>query len=142
MGYGETLTRPFNTGEQNRREKVIPQITNTVRLREYLRDDAWEIMTMEPLPSTSGQWERKANCNDADPELFFPGKGSSPNEARKLCLGCAVRDVCLVDAMTKGDFFAVRGGLVDRERRALKKQLEKYAEERRAEAEQLKTGDQ
>lgn len=43
-------------------------------------------------------WRRLAVCRGQDPELFFPTRGTSCAEAKRVCFGCPVRDDCLNDA--------------------------------------------
>ena len=44
----------------------------------------------EELPAAD-QWQDRALCAQTDPEAFFPEKGGSTREAKKICLGCEVR---------------------------------------------------
>lgn len=61
-------------------------------------------------------------CAQTDPEIFFPEKGKSSREAKMICRSCPVQDACLEDALATGDWFGVRGGLSERERRRLMRQ--------------------
>ena len=36
-------------------------------------------------------WQERALCAQTDPEAFFPEKGGSTREAKKVCLSCDVR---------------------------------------------------
>ena len=36
-------------------------------------------------------WQTDALCAQTDPEAFFPEKGGSTREAKKICVGCDVR---------------------------------------------------
>ena len=36
-------------------------------------------------------WQERALCAQTDPEAFFPEKGGSTREAKKVCVGCDVR---------------------------------------------------
>lgn len=50
----------------------------------------------EPLPpEATDQWQDRALCAQTDPEAFFPEKGGSTREAKKICMGCEVRHECL-----------------------------------------------
>ena len=40
-------------------------------------------------------WQERALCAQTDPEAFFPEKGGSTREAKKVCLSCEVRSECL-----------------------------------------------
>ncbi len=55
------------------------------------------------------------------PEAFFPEKGGSTREAKRICLGCEVRDECLEYALANDERFGIWGGLSERERRRLKR---------------------
>lgn len=66
-------------------------------------------------------WQERALCAQTDPEAFFPEKGGSTREAKKICLTCEVRDECLQYALEHDERFGIWGGLSERERRKLKK---------------------
>lgn len=65
-------------------------------------------------------WRDKALCAQTDPELFFPEKGGSTRESKRVCMGCSVKDECLEYALANDERFGVWGGLSERERRRLK----------------------
>ena len=66
-------------------------------------------------------WQERALCAQTDPEAFFPEKGGSTREAKKVCLSCDVRAECLEYALRHDERFGIWGGLSERERRKLKK---------------------
>jgi WhiB family transcriptional regulator, redox-sensing transcriptional regulator len=66
-------------------------------------------------------WQERALCAQTDPEAFFPEKGGSTREAKKVCLSCEVRGECLEYALANDERFGIWGGLSERERRKLKK---------------------
>ena len=66
-------------------------------------------------------WQERALCAQTDPEAFFPEKGGSTREAKKVCLNCEVRQECLEYALANDARFGIWGGLSERERRKLKK---------------------
>ncbi len=66
-------------------------------------------------------WQERALCAQTDPEAFFPEKGGSTREAKKVCLSCEVRVDCLEYALEQDERFGIWGGLSERERRRLKK---------------------
>jgi WhiB family redox-sensing transcriptional regulator len=72
-------------------------------------------------PLTADQWQDRALCAQTDPEAFFPEKGGSTREAKKICLGCEVRHECLDYALAHDERFGIWGGLSERERRRLKR---------------------
>jgi WhiB family transcriptional regulator, redox-sensing transcriptional regulator len=67
------------------------------------------------------QWQENALCAQTDPEAFFPEKGGSTREAKRICLGCEVKDACLEYALANDERFGIWGGLSERERRRLKR---------------------
>ena len=66
-------------------------------------------------------WQDRALCAQTDPEAFFPEKGGSTREAKRVCGGCEVRSECLDYALSNDERFGIWGGLSERERRRLKK---------------------
>ena len=40
-------------------------------------------------------WQDRALCAQTDPEAFFPEKGGSTREAKRVCRSCEVRAECL-----------------------------------------------
>jgi WhiB family transcriptional regulator, redox-sensing transcriptional regulator len=66
-------------------------------------------------------WQERALCAQTDPEAFFPEKGGSTREAKRVCLSCDVRGECLEYALQNDERFGIWGGLSERERRKLKK---------------------
>jgi WhiB family transcriptional regulator, redox-sensing transcriptional regulator len=67
-------------------------------------------------------WQDRALCAQTDPEAFFPEKGGSTREAKRVCRGCEVRAECLEYALENDERFGIWGGLSERERRRLKRQ--------------------
>jgi len=69
----------------------------------------------------ANDWMLEARCLDADPEAFFPEKGGSTREAKRICAACPVRDECLEYALENDERFGIWGGLSERERRRAKR---------------------
>ena len=106
---------------------VVPSVA-VVRPRLSLVPDApaeFEPASMpfepEEPSAPADQWQDKALCAQTDPEAFFPEKGGSTREAKKICLGCEVRHECLDYALAHDERFGIWGGLSERERRRLKR---------------------
>lgn len=79
-------------------------------------------MVLVPLSDTEEMsWQERALCAQTDPEAFFPEKGGSTREAKKVCQSCEVRVDCLEYALLMDERFGIWGGLSERERRRLKK---------------------
>ena len=72
---------------------------------DLLSDDLW--------------WHELAACQYTDPEAFFPEKGGSTREAKRVCRGCEVRALCLEYALENNERFGIWGGLSERERRCV-----------------------
>lgn len=68
------------------------------------------------------RWQERALCAQTDPEAFFPEKGGSTREAKKVCRSCEVRTDCLEYALTHDERFGIWGGMSERERRKLKRE--------------------
>ncbi len=66
-------------------------------------------------------WQTDALCAQTDPEAFFPEKGGSTRDAKKICASCEVRAQCLEYALQNDERFGIWGGLSERERRKLRK---------------------
>lgn len=66
-------------------------------------------------------WQSDSLCAQTDPEAFFPEKGGSTRDAKKICSSCEVRTQCLEYALQNDERFGIWGGLSERERRKLRK---------------------
>jgi WhiB family redox-sensing transcriptional regulator len=66
-------------------------------------------------------WQADALCAQTDPEAFFPEKGGSTRDAKRICSGCEVKAQCLEYALENDERFGIWGGLSERERRKPKK---------------------
>jgi WhiB family redox-sensing transcriptional regulator len=91
-------------------EPVAVVVQNPV----IVQDDADEVVN-------ELQWQERALCAQTDPEAFFPEKGGSTREAKRVCLSCEVRVQCLDYALAHDERFGIWGGLSERERRRVKK---------------------
>ncbi|GAA1485841.1 WhiB family transcriptional regulator [Brachybacterium fresconis] len=76
---------------------------------------------LEDLEDVEMSWQERALCAQTDPEAFFPEKGGSTREAKKVCVSCEVRAECLEYALENDERFGIWGGLSERERRKLKR---------------------
>jgi WhiB family redox-sensing transcriptional regulator len=86
--------------------------------------EVYALLSMEePIEESLEEfgWQERALCAQTDPEAFFPEKGGSTREAKKVCLSCDVRSECLDYALANDERFGIWGGLSERERRKLKK---------------------
>jgi WhiB family redox-sensing transcriptional regulator len=107
---------------------IVPSVA-VVRPRLSLVPEAPVEFEPAPMPFEpdsdelvpADQWQDRALCAQTDPEAFFPEKGGSTREAKKICLGCEVRHECLDYALAHDERFGIWGGLSERERRRLKR---------------------
>lgn len=81
-----------------------------------------DIVLLDLIADEAMEWQERALCAQTDPEAFFPEKGGSTREAKRVCLSCEVRVECLEYALANDERFGIWGGLSERERRRLKKQ--------------------
>ena len=92
-----------------------------------LLTDSSPVPTEDPTPSWSAgladeSWRQDALCAETDPEAFFPEKGGSTRDAKRVCTGCPVRARCLEFALSNDERFGIWGGLSERERRRVRVQ--------------------
>lgn len=66
------------------------------------------------------EWRLKAECLDADPDIFFPEVGSNGIPAKRVCARCEVRDECLQYAMDHWIEDGIWGGTSLNERERLR----------------------
>lgn len=70
-------------------------------------------------PVNSDKWMGMANCVGLDPDVFFPPRGASTDEAKAICAACVVRDTCLDYALTHHIVWGIWGGKSIRQRRQI-----------------------
>jgi hypothetical protein len=66
-----------------------------------------------PAPAAQNSWWAKARCNDGAATmtgLFFSEDPIDIARAKAICSKCAVRDLCLADAVARGEPCGVWGG--------------------------------
>ncbi len=68
-------------------------------------------------------WQDRALCAQTDPEAFWPEKGGSTREAKRICGRCDVKVECLEYALAHDEKQGIWGGLSERERRKLKRRV-------------------
>ncbi len=64
-------------------------------------------------------WQDAGLCPQTDPEAFFPEKGGSTREAKKICKLCPSKADCLSWALERREQYGIWGGLSERERRRI-----------------------
>lgn len=66
-------------------------------------------------------WQDDALCAQIATEMFFPEKGGSNRDAKRICGSCNVRERCLEYALEQDENPAgIWGGTSYRERRAMR----------------------
>lgn len=60
-------------------------------------------------------WQHRALCSQTDPEAFFPEKGGSTRDAKRVCAQCEVREQCLKWAIEHDERFGIWGGMSERD---------------------------
>jgi WhiB family redox-sensing transcriptional regulator len=81
------------------------------------------VITRQEIP----EWVQSAVCGQVDPEIFYPPRGDSCRDAKRVCLSCPVRVECLRWALDSCEEHGVWGGKSERERRALRRQERQVA---------------
>ena len=76
---------------------------------------------MTPADLAELAWQDDALCAQTDPEIFYPEKGGSTREPKRVCRACPVRAECLDYALAHDERFGIWGGFSERERRRLKR---------------------
>lgn len=72
------------------------------------------------LAGDDKDWVQRANCSPLNAELFFPQKGGSTKEAKRICEECPVKLECLEDALENEEGHGVWGGMTANERKTLR----------------------
>lgn len=96
----------FDTGETER----------VAQLREMKEHLSSRLRTYQ-LP-----WMQEAACAQVGGDLWFPEKGESTADAKRVCFSCSVSAECLEYALDTKDHFGVYGGKSERERRKILKE--------------------
>lgn len=84
-------------------------------------------MAMATRPGVIPEWTNRALCSQTDPEAFFPERGGSTREAKRICARCEVVAECLAYALETREAYGVWGGRTERERRRLARQQREAA---------------
>jgi WhiB family redox-sensing transcriptional regulator len=106
---------------------VITDTLTLVRSVETVEPIAIDLLREQTTVEAFGEpveepdWQERALCAQTDPEAFFPEKGGSTREAKRICSGCEVRAECLEYALAHDERFGIWGGLSERERRRLRR---------------------
>src|SRR4051812_10414982 len=77
------------------------------------------------MAASQAEWQARAACLTADPELFFPLSAIGPGAdrgagAKAICASCGARTACREHARAPGQVQGVWGGPPEEERRILR----------------------
>jgi WhiB family transcriptional regulator, redox-sensing transcriptional regulator len=79
------------------------------------------LIDLPQIKWTEQKWRHRAACKGEPTAVFFAVQGQEVRAARKICNNCPVRIECLTWAVEESIQHGIFGGLVPRERRALRK---------------------
>lgn len=68
-------------------------------------------------------WALRAACRGQDVELFYSNEPANVRAALRICGHCPVRQQCFEDAVSRGEWFGVWGGLKESRRRRIVRQV-------------------
>ena len=78
---------------------------------------------MRPAESTS--WKDRGACTDHDPELWFSYDKGEQDEAERICMSCPVQRECRAESFVLGHDYGIWGGIEEKLRRRLRKELKR-----------------
>ncbi len=96
-------------------ESMLPPVPASMSVLEPF------VLVQDQFEDDEEGWQERALCAQTDPEAFFPEKGGSTREAKRICSGCEVKAECLDYALGHDERFGIWGGLSERERRRLRR---------------------
>lgn len=89
-----------------------------------------------PPPRPDFSWHDAAACRGEDLWLFFGSDGERSAEreireaeAKKICIGCPVREECLDQALSRPERAGIFGGLNPEERHTTRRRLARHRRE-------------
>ena len=69
-------------------------------------------------------WMNEGNCfKNPVLDLHYPEKGNTATNGKAQCFGCPVKQLCGEYAIMTGELYGVWGGMSERERRKIRKQV-------------------
>jgi WhiB family redox-sensing transcriptional regulator len=69
-------------------------------------------------------WVEQAVCAQTGAgDTWYPERGNSARNAKRICWSCPVRAQCLAYALNRNEPFGVWGGYSDRERRQMRRDV-------------------
>ena len=91
-------------------------IDQAIAATEDSGNTRWMDTLIRPEP-----WMQDALCAQTDPEMFFPQKGGSTRNAKRVCASCDVREQCLEYALRTKQDDGIWGGKSAIELRKMRK---------------------
>ncbi len=73
------------------------------------------------MGNMNDKWRDDALCAQVGGDLWFPEKGGSVMDARKICAQCPVAEQCLQYALDTNQRDGIYGGTTPMQRRALRR---------------------
>jgi len=118
---GEPVAVDGAPDEQGAAPEPTPAVAPSRPELTLVEVDGWGTGRHPGMTPEDPGWQELALCAQTDPEAFFPEKGGSTREAKRVCQSCEVRQECLEYALGNDERFGIWGGLSERERRRLKR---------------------
>lgn len=76
---------------------------------------------VEISSTSSDAWQKRRNCKNADPEIFFPARGKSAEPAKEICRACVVLEPCREKVLTKeNNDKGIVAGMTEQDRRKIR----------------------
>ena len=106
--------------------------TSTIQVQDFptpMQDFMQQVHASEPMDVDFSQkvnevsrWQELANCRGLDPDLFYPNRGDSTQDAKRVCRECVVTQECLEYALQNREKLGIWGGMSERERREVRRE--------------------
>jgi WhiB family redox-sensing transcriptional regulator len=86
----------------------------TIAANDVARTLFKRIVTAKP------DWYDAAECKGLDPDMFYPERGVSTDEAKQVCAMCPVQVQCAEHAIVTMEKNGIWGGLSERQRKTIR----------------------
>ena len=88
---------------------------------QFVDPAAEEALALVAAETEPEDWRARALCAEVDGDLWFPTKGGSVKEPKRICRVCPVQEPCLEYALENDIHHGLWGGLSPEERWWLKR---------------------
>jgi WhiB family redox-sensing transcriptional regulator len=112
--------------ERNRRKREKDAALALETLRQKRRVPLGPTIPLRDKDMHGKPWQDFAACLDGSPDIFFPEKGESNKDAKKVCGSCRVSEQCLAHAIEKNEQIGIWGGKTPEERRKIKRASQRW----------------